>query len=48
MCFSSGLDKIDSREIGLKVFGSVRSLVLGSGITLAAFRAEGNIFFLNA
>ena len=31
-------------EIGLKVFGSVRSLVLGSGVTLAAFRAEGNIF----
>ena len=38
------LDKIDRSEIGLKVFGSVRSLVLGSGITLAAFRAEGNIF----
>ena len=43
MCFSSGLDKIDRSEIGLKIFGSVRSLGLGSGITLAAFRAEGNI-----
>ena len=44
MCFSSGLDKADRSEVGLNVFGSERFLVLGSGISLAAFRAEGNIF----
>ena len=33
-----GSDKIDTSEIGLKVFGSVRSLILYDGKTLAAFR----------
>ena len=43
--FINGSDKIDMSEIGLKVFGSVRSLILGDGKTLAAFRAEGNILY---
>ena len=32
------------RDIGLKLLGSERSLVLGNGITLAAFRAGGKLF----
>ena len=36
--FFYGSDKIDTSEIGLIVFGSVRSLILYDGKTLAAFR----------
>ena len=41
---SRGVVKIERRETGLKLLGSVRSLVLGTGITVAAFRAGGKLF----
>ena len=34
---------MERREIGLKLFGSVRYLVLGRGITFSALRAGGGI-----
>ena len=33
-----------SQNIGLKLLVSERSLVLGNGITLAAFRTRGKLF----
>ena len=39
-----GLIKIERRDIGLKLLGSETSLVLGNGITVAAFRAGGKLF----
>ena len=44
ICLSRGLVKIERSDIGLKLLGSERSLVLGNGITLAAFRAGGKLF----
>ena len=41
-------DKMERKENGLKSFGSVRSLVLGSEITLAVLRAKGGDTLLNA
>ena len=42
---SRGLVKIERRDIGLKLLGSERYLVLGNGITLADFRAGGKLFY---
>ena len=40
------LTKTDSKEIGLKLLGSVPSVFLGRGITLAVLNILGNTFFL--
>jgi len=45
MCFSSGLDRIGSKDIGRRFCGCEVSLDLGRGITLASFKREGKIHF---
>ena len=44
ICLSRGLVKIERRDTGLKLLGSESSLVVGNGITLAAFRVGGKLF----
>ena len=40
-------NKTDSKEIGLKLLGSVLSVFFGRGITLTVLNILGNTFFLN-
>ena len=46
MCLSRGLDRIDSKEIGLKLFGSDKSFDFGRGDYFGVFeRLRKNISF---
>ena len=43
MCRSNGLERVDRIKIGLNLFGSVRSLILGKGMTFAFLKGTGKV-----
>ena len=47
MCLSSGLDIKGMREMGLRLLRSDKSLVLGTGTTLAILSVSGMTFCSN-